>query len=74
MVCSIMPVRGRLVRKIPKEMGSSRSGSNCFLMARYISTKLMRIMTACCQDRAAKPDPASSCATTEIKFMEWFLL
>ena len=52
----IRPASGRFARNIPKAIGSRRSGSNCFLIARYNKMKEMRSMTACCQVSAAKPD------------------
>jgi hypothetical protein len=52
----IRPANGRLARNIPKAIGSRRSGSNCFTIAMYNNTKEIRIITACCQVIAAKPD------------------
>ena len=49
-------------------IGSRRSGSNCFLIARYNKTKDTRSITHCCQVIAAKPDWASSSAKTESIF------
>ena len=40
-----MPTSGKLVKNIPKAIGSSKSGSNCLTIARYIKIKEIRIIT-----------------------------
>jgi len=65
----IRSANGRFARNIPNAIGSRRSGSNCFLIARYNNTKAMRIITQLLQVNAAKPDCARSSFNISKKFI-----